>query len=145
MNTNTGTIAQTIISLERQALDTWNKGDIEGQLRFYTDDVTFFDPITAARLDGRAAVAEYFRALWAGKVHIPRYEMINPRVDTGPGLAVLSYNLVNYFHRPDGSEAVGTCWNSTQVYRQTGGQWRVVHVHWSFTKHPAFANLEIEG
>jgi ketosteroid isomerase-like protein len=96
-------------------------------------------------VDGWAAMAEYFRTLWAGKVHIPRYEMINPRVVASSDLAVLSYNLVNYFRGPDGSEAVGTRWNSTQVYRRTGDQWRVVHVHWSFTKHPAFANMEIQG
>ena len=47
--TDRDAIAQTIISLEHQALNTWNKGDVEGQLKFYADDVTFFDPITAMR------------------------------------------------------------------------------------------------
>ena len=130
MTTDADTIAETIISLERQALNTWNKGDIEGQLKFYAEDVTFFDPITAMRLDGLPAVSEYFRTLWAGKVNIPRYEMLNPQVIAGTDLAVLTYNLVNYVHAPDGSERASTKWNSTQVYRRTGDQWRVVHVHW---------------
>jgi ketosteroid isomerase-like protein len=139
------TVAETIVSLERQALERWNNGDVEGQLKFYAEDVTYFDPITATRLDGWPAVADYFRAVWAGKVKIPRYEMINPRVVAGTDLAVLSYNLVNYFPGPDGSETVGTRWNSTQVYRRTGDHWRVVHVHWSFTKHPASDNMAVQG
>lgn len=107
--------------------------------------MTYFDPITATRIDGWPALADYFRTVWAGKVNIPRYDLVNSRVVAGPDLAVLSYNLVNYFPAPDGSETVGTRWNSTQVYRRTCDQWRVVHVHWSFTKHPAFDNMAIQG
>lgn len=65
-NHDADTIAETIISLERQALGRWNQGDVEGQLKFYADDVTYFDSITAARLDGWPAVAEYFCTVWAG-------------------------------------------------------------------------------
>lgn len=145
MQTNTDTVAETIISLERQALDHWNRGDVEGQLRFYADDVTYFDPITATRIDGWPAVADYFRTVWAGKVNIPRYDMVNPRGVAELDIAVLSYNLLNYFPGLDGSETVGTRWNLTQVYRRTGDQWRVVHVHWSFAKHPAFDNMTLQG
>ncbi|HSR50020.1 MAG TPA: hypothetical protein VLV83_04280 [Acidobacteriota bacterium] len=45
--------------------------------------------------------------------------------------------MANYVRGEDGSEKDGTPWNSTQVYRRIEGQWRVVHVHWSFTRHPA--------
>jgi len=144
-NTDINTITETILSLERHTNERWNSGDIEGSLDIYADDVTFFDPITEKRLDGREAVAEYFRAVWAGKVRIDRYEMLNPQVATDGSIAVLTYNLVNYVHAPDGSEKVTTRWNSTQVYRRTGEQWKVVHVHWSFTKHPAFENMKIAG
>ena len=144
-NTDVNTITETILSLERHTNERWNSGDIEGSLDIYADDVTFFDPITEKRLDGREAVAEYFRTVWAGKVRIDRYEMLNPQVATDGSIAVLTYNLVNYVHAPDGSEKVTTRWNSTQVYRRTGEQWKVVHVHWSFTKHPAFENMKIAG
>jgi uncharacterized protein (TIGR02246 family) len=145
ITTDVDAIAETIISLEHEALNTWNKGDVEGQLKFYADDVTYFDPITAMRLDGLPAVAEYFRTLWAGKVNIPRYEMLNPQVIAGTDLAILTYNLLNYVHADGGSEKTSTRWNSTQVYRRIGEQWRVVHVHWSFMKHPAFENMKPEG
>ena len=95
--------------------------------------------------DGLPALAEYFRKLWAGKVNIPRYEMVNPQVIAGTDLAVLTYNLVNYARDADGLEKPTTRWNSTQVYRRIGEQWRAVHVHWSFTKHPAFEKMAIEG
>jgi ketosteroid isomerase-like protein len=145
MHTKTDTVAETIIALEREALDHWNSGDVEGQLKFYDEDVTYFDPITRTRLDGWPAVADYFRRVWAGKVNIPRYDMVNPCVVAGADVAVLSYNLVNYFPGPDGSETEGTRWNSTQVYRRAGDQWRVIHVHWSFTKHPALDNMALQG
>jgi len=89
------------------------------------------------------AVAEYFRTAWAGKVRIDRYEIINPQVVTDGAMAVLSYNLVNYIHAPDGSERVATRWNSTQVYRRTADQWKVVHVHWSFGRSPSIRLLTI--
>jgi len=145
MNTDVNTITETILALERAALNRWNKGDVEGSLEIYADDVSYFDPITEKRIDGLPAMQEYFRTLWAGKVHIPRSQIVNPQVVTDGNLAVLSYNLVNSMHAADGSETEGTRWNSTQVYRRTGDQWRVVHVHWSFTRHPAVVAEGVQG
>ena len=25
-------------------------------------------------------------------------------------------------------------WNATEVYREVGGAWRIIHTHWSFTQ-----------
>lgn len=130
-------ITETILAIEHRALQRWNKGEIEGPLDIFAEEVTYFDPITEKRLDGRSALAAFFRTFFAGKVSISRYQMLNPQVIASGDLAVLSYNLVNYIRAADGSEKEGTPWNSTQVYRRTGDRWRVVHVHWSFTKHPA--------
>ena len=91
MLTNSDTVTETIIALERQALEHWNRGDVEGQLKFYAEDVTYFDPITPTRIDGWPAVADYFRSVWAGKVNIPRYDMVNPRVVAGPDLAAILF------------------------------------------------------
>jgi ketosteroid isomerase-like protein len=137
MNSDTNKISETILALERAALERWNKGDVEGCIELYADDVAYFDPITERRIDGLPKVAEYFRTYFAGKLDIPRYEILNPQVITDGTLAVLTYNLANYVTSEDGSETTGTPWNSTQVYRRTGDEWRVVHVHWSFTRHPA--------
>jgi hypothetical protein len=58
---------------------------------------------------------------------------------------VVARRILNYFPGPDGSETEGTRWNSIQVYRRVGDQWCVIHVHWSFTKHPAFDNMALQG
>ena len=144
MTTDVAAIAGTVLSLERGALDRWSQGDVEGYLDIYADDVTYFDPVTAVRIDGLPAVQAYLRP-WAGKIRIRRFEILNPQVVASDSMAVLSYNLVNYVDAADGSEKVGSQWNSTQVYRRTGDQWRGVQVHWSFTKHPAFENLSPEA
>ena len=137
MKTESDSITETIVALERESLECWNKGDIDGTVEHYAEDVTYFDPLVETRCDGRAKVAAYFHDVFAGRIDIPRYEMLNPQVIVGRDLAVLNYNLVNYVRGKEGAEEAGTPWNSTQVYRRIDGHWRVVHVNWSFTRHPA--------
>jgi ketosteroid isomerase-like protein len=123
--------AESIVELERKALDRWGAGDPGGYLDAYGHDVTYFDPATAARVDGLEAMREYYRP-WTGKIHIDRYELVNPRVVATDHMAVLSYNLVNYTKDADGNESVMNRWNSTAVYRREGGGWKIVHTHWSY-------------
>jgi ketosteroid isomerase-like protein len=135
---------QDIIDLERAALDRWGNGDPGGFLDLYGPDISYFDPITAARIDGHAAMADYYRP-WAGKIRVSRYEMLNPKVVLTGDMALLTYNLVNYFIDTDGSEAVGSRWNSTVVFQRQGGAWKSIHSHWSFTEHPAFKNVTVQS
>ena len=137
------TSADQILMLERAALDRWGNGDPGGFLELYTADITYFDPVTAARIDGHQAMVDYYRP-WIGKIQIARYEMLNPQVVVGGNMALLTYNLVNY-HDADGVESVGSCWNSTMVYQHRGGTWKTIHSHWSFTRHTAFQNLSAEA
>jgi hypothetical protein len=46
-------------------------------LEVYAPDITYFDPLTATRIDGYGAMEEYYRP-WAGKIRIARYDIINP-------------------------------------------------------------------
>jgi ketosteroid isomerase-like protein len=59
--------------------------------------------------------------------------MIAPHVRRAGDVAILTYNLVSHGRRPDGSEVV-TRWNSTAVYGQVEGRWKILHSHWSYTK-----------
>lgn len=140
---DTGTVDQ-IVGLERGALDRWGAGDPAGLLELYAPDITYFDPMTAARIDGHQAMAEYYRP-WAGKIRIDRYEILNPQVVVEDNMALLTYNLVNYSADPEGVESVGSRWNSTTVYQRRGGAWKALHSHWSFTRHAAFQNLSPEA
>lgn len=122
----------TIIALERTALDRWGKGDPQGYLETYAPDVTYFDPFGERRVDGLRAMEELLRPL-RGKIRVDRYDMIAPKVQRRGEVAVLTYNLVSYGRRPNG-ELVVVRWNSTAVYARVEGKWKIIHSHWSYTK-----------
>jgi len=133
-------VTDEIIALERAALDRWGDGDPGGFLDLYAPGITYFDPSTAARIDGHPAMADYY-APHAGQIRIPRYEMLHPQVVVDGNLALLTYNLVNYVVDANGVESIGTRWNSTTVFQRQGGVWKSIHSHWSFTRHPALQQL----
>lgn len=126
--------AETVIALERAALDRWGRGDPAGFLEIYAPEITYFDVGTEARFDGLDMMTEYYRPL-RGRINIPHYEMINPRVQRRGDVALLTYNLRSEAVQPDGRQ-VTVRWNSTSVYAQFGRQWRVIHSHWSLTAPP---------
>ena len=122
-----------VIATERGALDRWIKGDPDGFLEIYADDVTYFDPSQERRVDGRAAMTALLTPL-RGKIKIHRFEMLNPKVQRYGDIAVLSYNIVNYQIGADGKEHPANRWNSSAVYRRSGAAWKTIHSHFSFTK-----------
>lgn len=128
-----------IIALERAALDRWGAGDPQGFLDTYAPEVTYFDIGTEHRVDGHAAMTEYYRPL-IGKIKIPRYEMIDPKVQRHGDVAVLTYNLRSEALQPDGKE-VTVRWNSTSVYARIGARWQMIHSHWSLTAAPCLRGI----
>ena len=137
--TNLEKISEAIVALELGINERWNRGDVDGALEIYADDVSYFDPLTERRLDGKPAVEAYFRQFFEGKLNILRNGLPNPQVIVSDGgdMAVATYNLLNFVADGEGGEKAGTVWNSTQVYRRIDGRWRVIHVNWAFTRHPA--------
>jgi len=138
------TSADQILMLERGALDRWGNGDPGGFLELYAADITYFDPVTATRIDGHEAMVNDYRP-FAGKIQVARYELLNPQVVVEGNMALLTYNLVNYSQDAEGVESVGSRWNSTTAYRHRNGAWKAIHSHWSFTRHAAFQNLSPEA
>ena len=131
--------AEIVIALERAALDRWGRGDPAGFLQTYAPEITYFDVGTEHRLDGLAAMADYYRPL-RGRINIPRYEMISPRVQRHGDVAVLTYNLRSEAVQPDGRQTT-VRWNSTSVYARIGGEWKVIHSHWSLTAPPCLRGI----
>ena len=129
--------AERLLQLERAALDRWGAGDPEGFLETYAVNVTYFDPVTAARVDGHDAMREYYRP-WIGKIKVDRYEILHPNVIVTEGIGLLTYNLVNFIRNEDGTERLLNRWNSTTVYQRLDTAWKIIHSHWSFTQ-PALA------
>ena len=126
-------VAAQIIALERGALDRWGKGDPGGYQEIYAPEVTYFDPMQDKRIDGLDAIKAMQAPIW-GKVHVDRYDMIDPKVQHYGDVAVLTFNLLSYRVDAEGKETVVGRWNSTEVYHATGGAWRIIHVHWSYLK-----------
>ena len=124
-------VTACVIALERGALDRWGKGDPRGYLEIYAPEVTYFDPLQSARVDGLDEMTALY-APFTGKIRVDRYDMIGPKVQRHGEVAVLTFNLHSYRTQPDGSDAVVARWNATAVYRAVGRTWRSIHVHWSF-------------
>ena len=124
---------ETIVALERGALDRWGKGDPQGFFDIMASDQTYFDPTTAKRIDGQDALKKYI-APFTGKIKIEKVEMIDPKVQRTGDLAVLTFNLVDYGAQMGGGPKTTARWNSTEVYRRLDGSWKIVHSHWSYVK-----------
>ena len=122
-----------IVALERGALDRWGRGDPQGYLEIMAAEVTYFDPTQPQRVDGLQAMKDLLEPL-TGKIRVDRYDMLNPDVQRHGDTALLTFNLVSYRKRPDGSEHPIVQWNATEVYARLGGQWRIVHSHWSYVQ-----------
>jgi ketosteroid isomerase-like protein len=133
-------VPEQIVILERAALDRSGAGDPRGYLDTYAVDVTYFDPVTAARIDGLEAMTAYYQP-WTGKIRVDRYDMVNPRVVVTADVAVLTYNLVNFIRDADGAERLLNRWNSTAVYRRHDTTWKIVHAHWSYIQ-PTLADAD---
>ena len=119
--------AHPILELERGALDRWGQGDPSGFLEISAPDVTYFDPFLPSRIDGLAALSQYYETL-RGTIRIDRFEFVRPRVlDLGTS-AILTFNLVCHV----GAKVLR--WNCTEVYRQDPEGWRIVQTHWSFVR-----------
>lgn len=123
---------QTVIALERQALDRWGRGDPGGYLEIYAPEVTYFDPQRERRVDGLDALTKLFEPI-KGLVKTDRYEMIGPKVYHDGNLAVLSFNLETY-GSVGGGPTTMVPWNVTSVYALIDGRWKIVHHHFSITK-----------
>ena len=130
MNCNQG-IAGQIVALERAALDRWGKGDPWGFTEISADEVTYFDTGTKHRVNGLAALKQLYTPR-EGKIKIERYEMINPKVQIHGDTAVLTFNLIDHVPTGDGLTKE-VHWNSTEVYCQLAGEWKIIHTHWSHT------------
>ncbi|MCU0291102.1 MAG: DUF4440 domain-containing protein [Thermoanaerobaculaceae bacterium] len=116
----------TIIAMEKRALERWGKGDPSGFLEISDPDVVYFDPGLEHRLDGLEALTRYYEGV-RGQVSIDRFELIDPKVQVGSDLAVLTFNYVSW------SGQAESRWNCTEVYRRRDGMWRIIQTHWSRT------------
>jgi ketosteroid isomerase-like protein len=130
---NEGEITKTLIALESAALERWGNGDPAGFLEISAPDVVYFDPYQEMRIDGLEALTQYYKTIW-GQVYFDRFELLNPCVQLGSELAVLTFKYVSYTGEKQSR------WNCTEVYRQVVDTWKIIQTHWSYTRHPGVVN-----
>ena len=122
-----------VMALESAAMERWRKGDPWGFIEISAPEVTYFDTGTLQRLNGREALrAEYARR--EGKIFYDVMDFIAPKVQVCGELAALSYRFLSTWLNPDGSVSHRTPWNCTEVFVRVGGQWKIIHTHWSYIK-----------
>jgi hypothetical protein len=119
--------AETIMAMEKAALERWGCGDPSGFLEISDPDVVYFDPYRPLRVDGLEALTAFYES-FRGQVHVDRFEWLNPKVQLGSDMAVLTFNHISHV----GEKSVR--WNCTEVYRLTPAGWRIIQTHWSYTE-----------
>ena len=119
--------AGELLSLEREALERWCRGDPSGFLQICAPDVVYFDPFVERRVDGLAALTALYESI-RGQVTAERFEILSPVVQRAGDMAVLTFNFVSW------TAGTATRWNCTEAYRRDAAGWRIVQTHWSLTK-----------
>ena len=117
---------ETIIAKEQEALERWGNGDPYGYIDLFAPEMTYFDEATEHRIDSADSLTKYLAPL-KGKIHIHRFEMLNTQVQLHGDVGILTYNLNNY----NKDDNITVRWNSTEVYAQIKGEWKIIHSHWS--------------
>jgi ketosteroid isomerase-like protein len=122
---------QTILSLEKDAMERWRNGDPMGFVEISAEDICYVDPGLTKPIIGLDEYRAYMKQV-EGKVHFHKSEFIDPKVVMAGDAAALSYNYRSSQLTPDGKITSQTPWNATEVYFRREGEWKIVHTHWSF-------------
>lgn len=125
-----GGVLAELMTLEQAAMHRWRNGDPVGYLDLYAPAVTYFDPGSPLRVDGREAMRSIYKTL-EGQISYEVMDFVDPRVLLSGDLAVLFYRFLSTSLNPDGSIKSRTPWNCTEVYLRSGARCSIIHNHWS--------------
>jgi ketosteroid isomerase-like protein len=133
---------ETILSLEKGAMERWRHGDPWGWAEITAEQVTYVDPGLTKPIVGLEEYKAYLKQ-FEGKIHYQGSEFIDPKVAVVGDAAVLSYNYRSSVLTPEGAIISQTPWNATEVYFRLDDQWRIVHTHWSYIQHRLPESVEV--
>ncbi len=133
---------ETILSLEKGAMERWRNGDPWGWVEISAEDVTYVDPSLTRPIFGLEEYKAYLKQ-FEGNIRYQGSEFINPRVVIVGDAAVLTYNYLSTATTPEGAATNQTFWNTTEVYFRLGGKWKIAHTHWSYVKHKLPGSVEV--
>jgi hypothetical protein len=118
------TTAETILAMERRAMDGWHQGNPDAFIAISDPGITFFHSAVPGRLEGLEAVKALYES-YRGRPLFDSYEIVDPKVAVWEGTAVLTYQLTTQ------NGSLTRHWGATEVYRKGDAGWRIVHSHFS--------------
>ena len=122
-------IASMIIKLEEEALKKWFQGDSSGYRDLWSkQNFSYFDSVCAHRVDTHEEISDFVKGAVDGKLFAESYDFVNPRVQFGGDMAVLTYQL----HA--NTTLINMHYNCIEVYLKEGDEWHVIHSTWSFIR-----------
>jgi ketosteroid isomerase-like protein len=133
---------ETILSLEKAAMERWRNGDPLGFVELSADDILYVDVGQTRPIQGLELYRVYMQGL-AGLIHYQKSEFIAPRIVVSGDAALLTYNYRSSGLSPEGAVISQTPWNATEVYFIREGEWKIVHTHWSFINHKLPEHVEL--
>lgn len=133
---------EKLLNLEKGAMERWRNGDPWGWAEISAPDVTYIDPGLTQPIVGLSAYKTYLKQL-EKKVFYQKSEFIDPQVVVVGDAALLTYNYRSTATAGDPPHTTQTLWNTTEVYFRRGGEFKIVHTHWSFVNHQLPPSLEI--
>jgi len=122
-----------IINMENAALKRYRTGDPTGYLEIYAPDVTYYDSGTPGRVNGLEEMKKLLIPR-TGKIRYDFGDFVERRLHIYGDTAVYYFRYLSGVLNPDGTIKKRTPWNCTEVYAKIGGQWKIIHSHWSFIK-----------
>jgi uncharacterized protein (TIGR02246 family) len=133
---------ETILSLEKGAMERWRNGDPWGFVAISAEEMTYVDPSLNTLILSLEEFKAYMKQL-EGKIRYQGSEFIDPRVVVAGDAAVLSYNYRSSVITPEGTAISQIPWNATEVYFRRDDKWRIVHTHWSYVLHKLPKSVEV--
>lgn len=124
-------VEEIVMSLERGAMERWQRGDPMGWAEISADEITYIDPGLTKPIEGLTEYVKYLKQ-FEGKIKYQISEFIEPKVERYGDLAVLTYNYRSGETDGTGSLVSQTLWNTTEVYCLFDNEWKIIHTHWSF-------------
>ncbi|AAU38006.1 nuclear transport factor 2 family protein [[Mannheimia] succiniciproducens] len=125
MNSEQTQLVEHIISLEKQALDKWFKGDTSGYRELWSkQNFSYFDIVHPERIDSYDNISAFLDSI-EGKLFADSYEFKMPRVQLSQDMAILTYQI---FAK---TNLIDMRYNCIEVFQKEGDEWKVVHSTWS--------------
>jgi ketosteroid isomerase-like protein len=121
------TAASALLERWYQAI---NSGDVDAIVACYSDDIVAFDAIMALEFPGKAAYRQHWQTCLDFMAEPAKFEIRNRQLFVDTESAGVSA-LVHCTCKDENGEVQGGWTRLSQHLRRIGGEWLIVHEHFS--------------